>query len=101
MLEDISDQESSNSSYYDEDEEGGRAESVAVQMYDRNYAEQQHKKVRIRKDKLKFTASTDPTKIGLMQFLLDETITTPVFLPMNSEDAVLTKEIVQAMIMNP
>lgn len=49
----------------------------------------------------KFTKGTDPRRMDLMTFMVDDTISAPIFIPMNFNDAKLTNVVIEAGIQQP
>jgi hypothetical protein len=50
---------------------------------------------------LKFTKGTDPLKKELLEFMVDDSCAaTPYYLPMDESDAIVTSNVIQALILN-
>lgn len=49
---------------------------------------------------LRFTKGTDPAQRDLIEFMVDDTIATPNFIPIEESDCIVTASIIQATIIN-
>lgn len=58
------------------------------------YRQAEGEVLRTRKNMFKFTKGTDPNVKSMIQFVVDESISCPQFLPLMEEDAKLTQTVI-------